>query len=134
VFRIVGLGLLYFVLVFGAGLVLGPIRVLFVEPRIGTRAAELIDLAIMAVWIALVARWLVRRFAVPPVARVRLAIGGLAVALSVIVDFTVVLRLRGMTFASYVANFDPVAGSAFWVMQIVFALMPWWLARAKPAR
>jgi hypothetical protein len=127
--RVVSLGLLYFVLVFGAGFVLGPIRVLFVEPHIGTRAAELIDLAIMAVWIWVVARWLLRRFAVLRDTRVRLAMGGIAVALSVLVDFTVVLRLRDMTLSGYVASFDPVAGTAFWLMQVVFALMPWWLGR-----
>lgn len=132
--RAVRLGLLYFVLVFGAGFVLGPVRVLLVAPRIGDRSAELIELALMAAWIWIVARWLVRRYAVPPAARERLAIGAVAAALSVILDLTVVLRLRGMTMASYVANFDPVAGTAFWLMQVVFALMPWWLGRrAAPA-
>ncbi len=32
--------LLYFLIVFGAGSLLGPIRILFVVPRIGERVAE----------------------------------------------------------------------------------------------
>lgn len=132
--RVVGLGLLYFVLVFGAGFVLGPIRVFLVEPQIGARTAELIELSLMAIWIWLVARWLVRRFAVPPDATVRLALGGIAFALSVLTDFTLVLSLRGMTLRGYVESFDPVSGTAFWVMQVVFGLMPWWLARRRGSR
>jgi len=38
--RVVGAGLLYFALTFGAGFLLGPIRILVLEPRVGVRAAE----------------------------------------------------------------------------------------------
>jgi hypothetical protein len=65
---------------------------------------------------------------VPGLGAAPLAIGGIACALSVLTDFTVVLGLRGMTLEDYVARFDPVSGTAFWIMQVVFALMPWWLA------
>jgi len=37
-------GVLYFVLVFGAEFILGPLRVLWVAPRVGERVAELIVL------------------------------------------------------------------------------------------
>jgi hypothetical protein len=38
--RIMKAGMLYLALVFGAGFVLGPIRILWVVPRFGTRTAE----------------------------------------------------------------------------------------------
>ena len=41
--RIMKTGTLYFALVFGAGFVLGPIRILWVVPRFSTRIAELIE-------------------------------------------------------------------------------------------
>ncbi len=47
--RIVKTALLYFALVFGAGFVLGPIRILWVVPRFGTRMAELMEAPIMLV-------------------------------------------------------------------------------------
>jgi hypothetical protein len=40
---------LYFALVFGAGFVLGPIRILWAVPRFGTRMAELMETPIMFV-------------------------------------------------------------------------------------
>jgi len=52
----------YFVLVFGTGFVLGPIRILFLVPRFGVRVAELMEFPVMLVVIVLAARWLVRKF------------------------------------------------------------------------
>ena len=117
-------GLLYFALVFGTGFVLGPIRVLWLVPRLGERVAELVELPVMLVVIVLSARWIVRRFALPPVASSRLAMGGLALGLLLAAEFTVVLWLRGMTLADYFATRDPVAGTAYYAALVVFAVMP----------
>jgi hypothetical protein len=38
---------LYFTLVFGAGFLLGPIRILWIVPRLGVRTAELLEAPIM---------------------------------------------------------------------------------------
>ena len=59
--RILKAGVLYFAIVFGAGFVLGPIRILWVVPRFGTRMAELIETPIMLVVTIIAARWVVRR-------------------------------------------------------------------------
>ena len=56
---------LYFAIVFGAGFVLGPIRILWVVPRFGTRMAELMETPIIFVVIIAAARWIVRRLALP---------------------------------------------------------------------
>ena len=37
-------GVLYFALVFGAGFVLGPFRILWLVPHFGTRTAELLEM------------------------------------------------------------------------------------------
>jgi len=52
---------------------------------------------------------------------------GLGVLL--LVEFTVVLWLRGLTFEDYLATRDPVSGTVYYVMLGVFALMPLWVAR-----
>lgn len=67
-------GVLYFVGVFGAGFVLGPIRILWVVPRFGARMAELMETPIMLVIIIASARWLVRRLVVPSTTSSRLGI------------------------------------------------------------
>jgi hypothetical protein len=54
---------LYFVLVFSAGFVLGTVRVLFVVPAIGVRAAELIEMPLMLAIVVVAARFITRRTA-----------------------------------------------------------------------
>ncbi len=124
----------YFAIVFGAGFTLGALRVFFIVPMIGDRVAELIELPVMLVVVVVAARWVTRRLAVPVDAPTRLAMGGIALGLMLAFEFTVVLKLRGMTLRSYIDGFDPVAGSAYYAAQVAMGLMPWILARREKSR
>lgn len=126
-------GLAYFGLVFGSGFVLGTIRVLFVAPRVGERAAELLEAPLMLAVMTLAAGWVVRRIRVPAGAGVRAAVGGLALALVTLLDFTAVLWLRGLTLADYFRQRDPVAASVYFIMLLVFAAMPLIVGRRPEA-
>ncbi len=117
-------GLLYFALTFGAGFVLGPLRILFLVPRIGTRAAELVELPVMVGISWLAARWVTRRLAVPSRPAPRLAMGAIAGALLLAAEFTLVLRLRGLTLEEYFATRDPVAGAAYYAAVLLLVAMP----------
>jgi len=121
---VVASGALYFALVFGAGFVLGPIRILWAVPRFGTRVAELLEMPIMLAVIVAAARWIVRRFHVPSTVASRLGMGCLALGLLLAAEFTLVLRLRGMSYAEYLADRDPVSGTVYYLLLGVFALMP----------
>jgi hypothetical protein len=79
--RITKAGVLYFALVFGAGFVLGPIRILWIIPRFGTRIAELMEAPIMFVVIIVAARWVVRHLDVPYALPIRLGMGCIALGL-----------------------------------------------------
>lgn len=127
--RILKAGVLYFALVFGVGFVLGPIRILWVVPYFGARAAELMETPIMLVVTILAARWVARRLAVPHAPSTRLAVGLVALGLLLVVEFTVVLWLQGLTIGDYLAGRDPVAGTAYVVMLGLFAIMPIFVAR-----
>jgi hypothetical protein len=119
-------GVVYFALVFGAGFLLGTVRVLALEPRLGQRA-ELIEAPLMLVAIIVSARFVVRRF--PASRRAEYIIsGGVALLLLVLVEFSVVLGIRGLSLREYFAERDPVAGSVYAVMLLIFAAMPWLLA------
>jgi hypothetical protein len=122
--RIAKAGLLYFLLAFGAGFVLGTIRVVWVVPRFGTMVAELMETPIMLVVIILAARWTVRRLRLPPALAARLGVGLLALALLLVAEFTFVFWLRGLSIAEYLASRDPVSGTAYALMLGVFAIMP----------
>jgi hypothetical protein len=117
-------GVLYFALVFGAGFVLGTIRTLWIVPRLGMRMAELMETPIMLVITILAARWTVRRLAVPSTLPARLCMGCVALGLLLVAEFTLVLWLRGMSIREYFASRDPVAGTVYYVMLGVFAIMP----------
>ena len=97
-------GVLYFVLVFAAGFVLGTIRTLWVVPRLGVRAAELMEAPIMFGVSILAARWVVRHVGIPPLWSKRLALGCIALGLMLLVEFTVVLWIRGLTLRGYFEN------------------------------
>lgn len=117
-------GIVYFALVFAAGFVLGAIRVPFVVPRLGVRTAELLEMPLMLMVILFAARFVVRRFALPPRAGPRLGAGIVALALLLGAEFTLVLGLQGLTLADYAASRDPVAGTVYALMLGVFAAMP----------
>jgi hypothetical protein len=108
--KILKAGVLYFALVFGAGFVLGSIRILWVLPRFGTRMAELMETPIMFLVTIIAARWIVRRLGVPSTPSSRLGMGFIAVGLMLVAEFTFVLWLRGLSISEYLASRDPVSG------------------------
>ena len=122
-------GALYFALVFGAGFALGVLRVLLVVPRLGARTAELIEAPVMLLVIFLAARWIVQRLEVQPAWNRRLGMGAVALGLLLAAEFTLVLGIQGMTLHEYFATLDSVAGTVYYVLLGVFALMPLLVAR-----
>jgi len=117
-------GVLYFAIVFGTGFVLGTIRVLWIVPRFGERLAELMETPFMFVVTMVSARWIVRRLHVPTTWFNRLGMGCVALVLLLVAEFTLVLWLRGLSITEYFSNRDPVSGAVYYMMLVVFAIMP----------
>jgi hypothetical protein len=122
--RILKAALLYFALVFGAGFLLGPIRILWLVPRLGTRMAELIEAPIMLVIVISAARWAVSRYAVPATRANRLALGCIALLLLLMAEFSLVPWLRHMPIKAYLASRDPVSGAVYYAELGIFAVIP----------
>lgn len=122
-------GLAYFALVFAAGFVLGAIRVPFLVPRLGVRTAELIEMPLMLVVVVLAARFIVRRFSLPAIASVRLGAGFLGLALLLAAELLLALALQDQSPGQAIASRDPVSGSVYLGMLVLFALMPLLVAR-----
>lgn len=123
----------YFGLVFGAGFILGTIRVLFAVPQFGTRIAELLEMPLMLIAIVLGARWINRHFTNTAQPLTRLSIGLIALGLLLMAEVAVGVGLRGLSLRESLLNPDPVSGTIYYVMLGVFALMPWLLARRQEA-
>jgi len=134
--RVLRASLVYFALTFGAGFVLGPFRILVLVPRLGARTAELIEMPVMIGITWLAARWVTQKFSVPPERGPRLSVGVMAGALLLLAEFTLVLRLRGLTLEEYFATRDPVSGIAYYAAVLLLVLMPLLVNRsaAKAAR
>ena len=118
---IIKAAVVYFAIVFGAGFVLGPLRILFIVPRFGARIAELIETPIMLLVIVFAAKWVVHKFRLAGSA---MTVGILALVFMIAFEFTLVLWLRGIALTEYFRQRDPVAGVVYYSMLIVFAVMP----------
>ena len=90
----------------------------------------------MLLVILLAARWVLRRFAVPPGRTLRLMLGIVALACLLVVEFTVVLWLQGISIRDSIVNRDPVSGVVYAMNLLLFALMPALLSlpRQSPSR
>lgn len=122
-------GVLYFALVFGAGFILGLVRILWIAPRLGRRVAELLEAPVMLAVANVAAHWIIRRLAVPPSTTTRLGIGSIALSLMLVAEFTLVLWLQGLSLRQYFATRDPIAGTVYYIALGAFAVMPLLLGR-----
>jgi len=119
----------YVARVFGAGFALGIVRELWVTPRVGVRAAELLELPLMLVVIVLAARAVDRRWLTAYGARTRVAVGLSALVLLLTAEVGLGMALRGLSVRDALLARDPVSGTAYYVSLMIFAVMPWYLAR-----
>lgn len=122
--QVIEAAITYFVLVFGLGFLLGSIRVPFIVPRLGTRKAELLEMPFMLVGILLAARFIVKQFALPDTILAYLSVGVLALSLVLIAELLLVVVLQGGTIRQYIDSRDPVSGSAYLILLLIFAIMP----------
>ncbi|NTV87567.1 MAG: hypothetical protein HGA21_12590 [Burkholderiaceae bacterium] len=131
--RVLPAAALYFGIVFGVGFLLGAVRVPFLVPRLGERVAELAEMPLMFVAIFLAAGHVVRKYdaSVAPLGWVR--VGALSLAFLVAAELLLAVVLAGRGIAESIAGRDPVSGSVYLAMLVVFAAMPW-LRRRLGAR
>lgn len=122
IFRLSGL---YFTIVFGAGFILGPIRVLMLEPRLGTRIAELLEMPVMLLVIWVAAGWISQRFTQNLSALGRFSVGALAVIGVLIADTSVGVFLREMTVSEVFLRQDAVSSIAYYGLLALCAILPW---------
>ena len=129
--RILKAGLIYFAIVFGAGFILGTIRVLFVVPIVGESFAELIEIPLMLVVIYYAAGLIIDLFRDFPGNIYYLFIGLIALILLIFTEFSMVLGLRGISLKEYIASRDIISGIAYLFSLIIFMIIPYMLARSK---
>jgi hypothetical protein len=127
--RIAAAAALYFAVVFGVGFLLGPIRIFWLEPRVGPVLATLLEAPFLLAAMVIAARW------VPRAVKLRrdptsLALTGVgALVLQQVADLAVGVGLRGMGPSEQLANFATGPGMIYAALLVVFAVMPLLLNR-----
>jgi hypothetical protein len=117
-------GVVYASLVFGAGFLLGSIRVPFFVPWLGVRLAELIEMPFMFIIITKSAQYVVRLFALQDRVLTQLLTGFVALELLVGLEVFISIVVFGRT-ASQFFDRDPISGSVYFGMLCLCALMPY---------
>ncbi len=111
----------YFAMVFGIGFVLGTLRVVLLVPKLGARAAELLEIPVMLVMVFLIGRWIGHRCQSRSQA---LSVGMLALIMLLGAEVGLAFALFGKTPAEALLEKDPVSGTAYYLALMVFAAMP----------
>ncbi|MBR9909453.1 MAG: hypothetical protein GYB33_03760 [Gammaproteobacteria bacterium] len=114
----------YFALIFGVGFLLGIVRVLWLLPRLGERWAELLEMPFMALAIYFAASYVVRKFSLPARAAVRWWVGALALLFMLTAELLLAVIMQEQSLADYAASRDPVSGSVYIAMLLLFAAAP----------
>ena len=121
---ILGAAALYFATVFGTGFVLGIIRTLLIEPRVGPRLAELVEAPFMLVATFFAARWVILHLGITYQIPERLGMGILALLLLLLAEFGLVRWLRGISIRQYFATRDRISGAVYYALLALFCVMP----------
>ena len=128
--RMLKAGVIYFLLVFAVGWILGPIRELWAVPHFGRMVAMLSEAVIMLIAMIVAARWVIRRFEVPQKLFDTLSIGLIAMGLLFPAEIAGVVWVRGLALREYLASFVTGPGVISLLMLLVFGAMPTLVTRA----
>ena len=121
---------LYFLATFSVGFLLGPIRLLLLEPRIGAFAATLCEAPLLLIAMAAAARWTPRLAGLTISPGGMLAVGIGALALQQAADLLVGMLLRELSAQQQFARLATPEGAVYAALLALFALMPALVNRA----
>lgn len=111
----------------------GIIRVLYVAQRVGERSAELLEMPLMLAVIYCSARYLMGRHSIHTLAQAA-AMGLLALAGLLGLEFFVVLQWRGLTISQYLASRDAISFGAYLGSLSIYAALPAFLVASRSRR
>lgn len=108
--QVVKAGVIYFLVAIGTGFVLEVIRMQVVALHVSERLAEILEIPNVLLATIVGARWVIDRFTLPPLPGIRLGVGLVALCLMLLLEWTVVLPIHGLSFREYAAGQETVVG------------------------
>lgn len=124
-------GIVYGAAAFGCGMLLGPLRVLVLEPRLGALGAVALEAVPMLAALALLAPRIARGHGLGADRAALLRMGGWALVLVLLLDVLGASLLGGL--GAWVAGLATPAGLVGILLLAALALMPLLLARPRVA-
>jgi hypothetical protein len=118
-------GAAWFGVMFALGFLLGPIRILVLEPRFGLTGAVLIEAVPMLLAMALLAPRVARWLRVPGSASARLGMGAIGLVLLVLAETGLGAALGRGGAARWLERPFTADGQVYLALLAAFALMPW---------
>lgn len=110
--------------VFAIGLVLGTLRVLALQPLLGELAAVLMELPLILAASWVLCGWLMRRFIVPHRFSTRVALGAVALAVLLGLEWTLASSAFGRSAVEILAGYRSLPGALGLLAQLGFAALP----------
>jgi hypothetical protein len=130
--HIVKAGALYFCLVFAVGSLIGPIRELWLIPRLGRTLGIVVEAPLLLLAMALAASWASRSLRIPATVASRAGMGMIALGLLLVVELTMAMVFSGMSVNAYLASFGTPFGAISLLLFLLFAAMPMLIRRSQP--
>ena len=121
----IGAGLVYGLVVFSIGFILGAIRTLVVVPRTGVTAAVLAEAPVILYTSWIISRRLIFRFNVADKAASRILMGGIAFAVLMVCELGLSVLIFHRTGGEFFAAFASMPGAIGLVAQVLFAVFPY---------
>ena len=117
-------GVLYFLLVFAVGFVLGAARTLVVAPRVGEIYAVLIELPLILCAAWFISGRLVRKFSIASHLSARAIMGSVAFVLLLIAELLLSVWLFGSSVDTHLDGRRSAHGAIGLLGQVIFACLP----------
>jgi hypothetical protein len=122
--RTLNASVIYFILVFAVGWVLGPIREFWVVPHLGPIVGTLFEVPLMLAAMIAAASLVIRLFEIPYRLGTRFAIGLFAFGILLIAETAGVVWVRGMSIHDYFVRIRTIPGLISLPLFVLFAVMP----------
>jgi len=132
--RAVKAGVVYFVLMFAVGWILGPIRELWAVPHFGRVEATVVEAILMLIAMVVAARWAIRRFEVPHTFASTLSMGLISIGLLFPAEIAGIVWVRRLSVQEYTASLVTIPGNISLGLFLLFTAIPIVVGRLIPAR
>ena len=127
--------LAYFVIVVSFGFIFGVIRVMLVAPYLGEQLAEILEAPLMIMVSYLTARYTLLLMCMAKInvtAFTTISIGFIALLYLLVTELTLVLWVRNIQLADYLYSKYSLAGLAYFIALVLFAIFPYVVFRYPP--